>query len=341
MGAFTVAMGVMMRATRVNACGKPIEGPGNRVVTKGYTKAVLTPVFKERQELEQTTADNTVCVNIPTPATLKHYKVDLSFCGVDPALYSMYTGYPVILDYAGKPIGYDDRPQVENAFGVVTEIWTAGRSNDDCPAPASDAELFSTTGTGQSFGYYIINASEFQPGPTNIAAAVTEFDISGISRTMPHWLRGPYNVAGIDAKGTPGRMLKPLPKDTHRRFFYTPVPPPAPTHGAAPLAIQSIFAGKYTGAGALAVAPEQPGATLTISAATLSVTAAAGAGQTKNLHVVDSTGVDRTAAATWTSSDPAKATVAGGVVTGKAAGTTKVSASYGGVTSGDCTVTVT
>lgn len=59
------------------------------------------------------------------------------------------------------------------------------------------------------------------------------------------------------------------------------------------------------------------------------VTAAAGANHTKQLKVVDSNGQDVTAASTFVSATPAKATVsAGGLVTGVAAGTSVITATY-------------
>lgn len=66
------------------------------------------------------------------------------------------------------------------------------------------------------------------------------------------------------------------------------------------------------------------------SAATGAVTAAAGASHTLQLKVKDSNGVDRTSAATYVSSDATKATVGAstGLVTGVAAGTTNVTATY-------------
>lgn len=59
------------------------------------------------------------------------------------------------------------------------------------------------------------------------------------------------------------------------------------------------------------------------------ITAAAGASHTKQLKVVDSNGQDVTAASTFASATPAKATVsAGGLVTGVAAGTSVITATY-------------
>lgn len=59
------------------------------------------------------------------------------------------------------------------------------------------------------------------------------------------------------------------------------------------------------------------------------ITAAAGASHTKQLKVVDSNGQDVTASSTFVSATPAKATVsAGGLVTGVAAGTSVITATY-------------
>ncbi|AMT70511.1 Ig-like domain-containing protein [Mycobacteroides immunogenum] len=84
--------------------------------------------------------------------------------------------------------------------------------------------------------------------------------------------------------------------------------------------------------------PPITGITVTPSTATLTV--ANGAGHTKQLKVVDSNGLDRTALATYQSDATAKATVdALGLITAVAAGTANVAASYGGF-SAACAATV-
>lgn len=71
------------------------------------------------------------------------------------------------------------------------------------------------------------------------------------------------------------------------------------------------------------------------------VTAASGADHTAQLTATTNWGEDVTSGATWTSSAPAKATVSStGLVTGVAAGTTNITASFDGVTSTNFVVTV-
>jgi hypothetical protein len=72
---------------------------------------------------------------------------------------------------------------------------------------------------------------------------------------------------------------------------------------------------------------------------TAAVTVAAGAGHTKQLQVVDSNGFDQTDEATYVSGTPANVTVSSkGVVTGVAAGTSVITATFDGDTA-TCTVT--
>jgi transglutaminase/protease-like cytokinesis protein 3 len=82
-------------------------------------------------------------------------------------------------------------------------------------------------------------------------------------------------------------------------------------------------------------------ATSVVVSGRATVTAAAGANNTSQLTATTNWGEAVTAGATWTSSAPAKATVSSsGLVTGVAAGTTNITASFDGVTSANYVVTV-
>lgn len=79
---------------------------------------------------------------------------------------------------------------------------------------------------------------------------------------------------------------------------------------------------------------------ITVTPSSTSATVSAGVNHTKQLTVTDSNSLDRTATATYVSSDPTKATVTPtGLVTGVAVGSATVTATYLGYT-GTCTVTV-
>ena len=240
MAEFPVVKGYSLRATTINSCGRPESGAANRLVTDGFISVTLTPVMKDAEELEQTNAAGKVCVTDRTPPERKWWTIEAQFCNVNTQLLTMFTGWEQVVDYADLPVGIRDRAEVNADYGVALELWTGGASADDCPIPTTDS-IFSIATSGKQYGYLLVGGKEFTLGNIEIGASVSTFTVSGISLAMPHWGRGPYNVAAIDANGTPGRLISPTGKDEHITLFRTPVEPPEPTDGAVALDITGKF----------------------------------------------------------------------------------------------------
>ena len=265
MATFPIVKGVRLRATKINSCGLPIAGPANSIVTDGYVSVKMSAVMNEAKELEQLNAEGKVCVEDRTPPERKHYKVELELCNVNTGLISLFSGWEQVLDYNGDSVGFQDATDVSE-YGVALEVWTGGRSDDDCPVPADDL-IFTTSAsgsTGKKYGYILIGAHEWTVGDISVTAGVSTLMLSGISMEMPQWGRGPYNVAAIDDKGTPGRLLSPVGDDSHYTFFRTSVEPPAITEGHEPVALEistvfvapDYYFGGPSGAPAAEVAPD-------------------------------------------------------------------------------------
>ena len=239
MATFPLVRGLKLRATLANSCGLPIAGSASSLVTDGYVSAKLTAVMNDAEELEQKNAEGRVCVSDRTPPERKHYQVELELCNVNTGLISLFTGWDQVLDFNGDSVGFQDATEV-SPYSVVVEIWTGGRSDDDCPVPADDS-IFSTSAagsTGKKYGYLLFGASEFTVGDINVNAGVSTIMLSGITHSIPQWGRGPYNVSSIDDKGTPGRLLVPVGDDSHYTFFRTSVEPPENTEGSEPVALE-------------------------------------------------------------------------------------------------------
>ncbi|AJD82611.1 major tail protein [Mycobacterium phage Neos5] len=279
-GVFPVVRGIRMRATKVNSCGLPISGPANRIVTDGFVTFNIDPVLKDAEELSQTNAAGKECVTDRTPPERKWYNIQAELCGVNTGLITLLNGWPQILDYDDNPIGFRDQKEVDDQFGVAFEVWTGGKSDDDCPTPTSDS-IFSAPSSGLQYGYFLIAGKEFTLGAINIGAQVSTFTLSGISIAIPHWGRGPYNVAATDASGTPGRLLEPMDEDSHFAVFRTPVAPPEVTNGGEPLPLDILgkfvapnyYFGGSGGEPAADVAPDQDEGTAYTLGTTGSVTA--------------------------------------------------------------------
>ena len=264
-GAIPVIFGKALRVTKIDACGKPIQGQANRWVGGDFVSVTLSPEVNAAEEKTQKNAEGKDCFSKRTPPEFKRYNVDLKVCGANLALYTLLTESEQILDYddSANGFGYGGE-DITNARGAAIEVWSDAMTDESCPLPESDA-IFSQTGSGAWYGYLLAFVTEWTPsGDFAISENPSELGFSGITVPGPYWGRGPYNVARIDSNNTPGRLLTPVGKKRHLTFFKTPIDPPAETDGLVPLAVQSIFtAPDFYIAGpanepAADVAPDQP-----------------------------------------------------------------------------------
>ena len=270
MAKFAVLKGMKLRATKVNSCGLPIDGPGNYVVTDGFVSVKLSPNMRDAKDIEQENAQGKVCITDRTPPERKWYDLELALCGVDTHLVTMLNGWPQEVDYDGNPVGYRDRKSVESDFGIALEVWTGGKSDDDCPAPSGD-DIFANPTSGKSYGYLLTWGTEWTLGDLEIKADVADFTLSGISFAGPQWGRGPWNVVPIDSSGTAGRLITPTDDDQHYVFQRTSIAPPDATPGSEGCELDIAgtftdpdfyFGGSGPGEDAADVAPDQPGCTV-------------------------------------------------------------------------------
>lgn len=242
MSVFPVVKGVRLRATKINSCGLPIGGAANRLVTDGFVSVSLKPVMKDAKELEQENAEGSVCVSDRTAPIRKHYDVVVELCQVNTGLIALFNGWSQVLDYANKSVGIQDDDDVDKDYGVAIEVWTGGKSSDDCPTQTTDT-VFKAASTGINYGYLLFGATEFTVGDVKVDANISTFTLSGKTIALSQWGRGPYNVVPIDANGTAGRLLRPLDRDAHFMLQRTSVAPPPVTPGANPVPLDII--GKF------------------------------------------------------------------------------------------------
>ncbi|QHB37756.1 major tail protein [Mycobacterium phage Imvubu] len=261
-GSFPLVKGTRARFTKVNGCGMPVAGPRNRLVTSGYVSLGLTAVMREATDLTQDNAEGKECVQDRTEPERRWYTPALELCQVDPDVVTMFTGWETILDADGKVIGFQDDKKIESDYAIAMELWTSGKSADDCPdLPESDA-ILTATGSGRQYGYFLFAGTEWVPGDITISASVATLTLTGRTIALPHWGKGPYNVQA-DGDGDAVRLLTPMNKTAHLRVFRTPIAPPEVTDGAVALATSTVFTGTnyYYGGPAdeapIAVAPAQ------------------------------------------------------------------------------------
>ena len=122
MANIAVFKGTKLRATKTDACGKPISGSAHRIVTDCWVGVKADPEMKQAEELELNNAEGGVIFSDRTAAERKRYNVSLEVGGVDPDLFSLICSWARILDYNGNPIGVRDRKKVDNAAGDLAMI---------------------------------------------------------------------------------------------------------------------------------------------------------------------------------------------------------------------------
>lgn len=269
MASIPLFKGEVIRFTRVNSCGMPIEGPGNRVVTKAFVSVGLEAVLKDRNEVEQENANGEICFSDTTPPIRKRYTATLTMCDLNTCLASKIAGWSQYLGWDGEAIGFDDAAKVDSDYGMAVEVWTGGSSADDCPLPTNDDIFGNAAATARKRGYLLFFVKEVQISGISISSAVSNPVFTGITFPGYQWGKGVDNVQEIDNTGTAGRMLHPIPSSTdlnsHVRMFRTGIQPPEPQDDCCYLAVQSVYTPPtyyYYGDGASngpsAIAPAQP-----------------------------------------------------------------------------------
>lgn len=253
---YGVVKGLMARFTLTDACGMPIAGPRSRIASKTFATATGSPQMRERQDIEQNNADGSVGVSDSTRAQRKYWNVGFDFNKINSDVFNMLLQWELILGYDGSAIGVGDVKETPANRAVMVEIWSGVGSDDECDdIPTTDDILTSGLITSAKEGYTAWCVKDFALSSDYvIGESVSTFSATGRTVNPTRWGRGPYNVMAIDAQGTPGRLLVPVPVGRHITAFETTVPHPEPTDGACPLILPS----PYYGAMAAETAPEQP-----------------------------------------------------------------------------------
>ncbi|MFE2934838.1 hypothetical protein, partial [Streptomyces sp. NPDC059278] len=219
--------GTVMRVTRLDACGRPIYGDGNQVVSDGFVTITLSAEVQEGESITVTKANGKVCINEASDDQLNWYTSEIEFCSVDPDLIQiMNPGWDKVLDADGNVIGYNANGTLSAETGFALEVWmdTYGAS-DACTGETAQG----------AWGYILLpNMRGGAPGDIEIGNDAISFSFTGRTRVGSRWGRGPYAVQ-LQSNGAPGPLLQPIGEDTHYRLFTTVIRPPEPECGAQPV----------------------------------------------------------------------------------------------------------
>ena len=222
--------GKRMRLTRLTAAAAPdTTGLAAMVVSKGFVTAKLTPQYDEGQKVQQKTSNGDYCINEPATKIVEGVVTEIQFCGVDPDIYSLITGQPVVLDGQGQAVGFRLAGGVPVTDGFALEVWTGVAGN------SAQGDI-----SGNGWGYFLVPyLYGGKVGELLIQDGAATFTVTTESRENPGWGTGPYDVVDTSATGSPlepGPLLTPIGPKDHVHLQYTTITPPAVTAGLVTLA---------------------------------------------------------------------------------------------------------
>lgn len=225
--------GRMMRVTELDGCGNVALGPRASVASDGFITVGLTANNDEGEAITQTNAAGRECISDTPVPKFKNWTVAITFCGVEPELFTLITGQPLVYAADGTtPIGFDIESDIDvENLGFALEVWM-GVDVDACD---EDAQV--------EYGYAVLPfVKGGSIGDWSIENAAINFSIAGAqTKNGSHWGVGPYDVE-LDETGAEGPLNTPLSTKNHTRVIPVQVPPPAATDGAVALGVPATGA---------------------------------------------------------------------------------------------------
>lgn len=225
----SLIQGTVMRATRLNECGEVVFGECAFVVSSGFVSVAMTDNVESPDEFKQKTAGGEFCVNQRSRPLLNWIETAIQFCEVDPELFELVTGSPLVLDADDTAVGFATDEDTYASASFTLEVWTnvAKAAGVACPPG------------GTLYGYMLLPwLIEGTVGDVTIENALINFTVNTITSKGSAWHHGPYDVV-MQGNGLPGPLLEPVPSNRHRQLMLTTVAPPEPSCGCQTLAFSS------------------------------------------------------------------------------------------------------
>lgn len=222
-----MSRGKMLRITKLDECGEPVEGEGSTLVTDAFVSATITPNYGEAEEIEQLDANGDVCIEDRSEPALRWLDISLIVCVVDPTMINLITGDPLVLDDAVAPntVGFRIDTELSGSASFALELWSGvtGQACDPAGFPQYGYWLFPWVKDAQ-WGEWVI-----QNG-----ALVLTFTARAVIGSP--WGVGPYLIRrDAVTPATLEALLTPIGATEPMHFQVTSAPLPTPACGAVAL----------------------------------------------------------------------------------------------------------
>jgi len=225
-----MARGKMIRITRLDSCGAPVEGLTSTLVTKAFVSGTFTPSYSDAEEISQQDANGDNCIEDRSDPALRWVDIELIVCTVDPTMINLITGDPVVVDDAvptPNTVGFRLDTDLSGDANFALEIWSG------IPGQACDAAGFT------KYGYWLFPwVQDATWGEIVVENGPLTLTFTARATIGSLWGVGPYLVrrdATVPATLEP--LLTAIGPTQPMHFEVTSAPLPTPACGAVELAI--------------------------------------------------------------------------------------------------------
>lgn len=219
--------GRAMRVTKLNACGEWSAGPKMMAVSEGFVSVQLSFQYEDGEQTRKKSANGELCVVDPGKPALAQIDAEINFCGVDPDLWNIISGNPLVVDRNGDATGLRIGERVDSNWAL--EVWT----DVSGAACGEDDEV--------PYGYLLLPfLFGGKIGDLTVEEAAMDLTLSSSTKRNSLWGVGPYGVTYHDGTlpadpPVVGALLEAIGPKDHMHMDVVLVPPPTGACGAAAL----------------------------------------------------------------------------------------------------------
>lgn len=211
----------VVRITRVDACGRPVYGECNAVVSRCIATITDSPEVEEAEARTQTGFDGTPCFTAPGCDTVSYHELEITWSEISIDGFSILNpGYRITRDSSGQAIGMFANNKIDCSTGYAIEVWASAGGQSDICVGETDAE---------GAWYYRVYPWISGATPGEVTMGGTDevaFPMTGRTKSGSRWGRGPYMVTLMD--GVPSPLPEPFDPDEDEPFWegLVTLPPP-------------------------------------------------------------------------------------------------------------------
>lgn len=174
---YAMLRGSAVRVTSLTSEGD-VPSPARYAVSRSVARVVIDEITEDVSDTVHRNSDNEAVVVEPVDEELIAYGVEATFLKTDPAILSLMTSVPLVLNAKGEVVGFEADLD-EETLPFALEVWSTleGGGYGHTPFP------FLAGG---------------RIGAFEVANGLVSFTVRGaVTQPIPHWGVGPYDIRGV------------------------------------------------------------------------------------------------------------------------------------------------